>query len=105
MAAKGSSTATLHHAFSGCHFTWTFVFADVKMPLLGADLFAITSRLHASKVNAITDFPHPVLIKQLQEFVIMISYCFIPNLAHVIASLYAALSKKPKIFLSETQQE
>ena len=61
----------------------------------------------ASKVNAIANFPHPTVIKQLQEFVGKINYShhFILYLTHTMEPLYATLTENPKTLLCEMQQE
>ncbi|XP_068240406.1 uncharacterized protein [Palaemon carinicauda] len=59
----------------------------------------VTSYLHrAKKVAAVKDFPPPLTVKALQEFLGMIYYYhrFLPAIATTVAPLYASLKAKPK---------
>ena len=51
-----------------------------------------------SKVAAISGFPQPVHVRQLEEFIGMVNFYnrFIPNIASILRPLYAALSGSPK---------
>ena len=77
------------------------------MEFLGHHISSLDVCPIASKVNTVSDFPRPMTITQLQQFMGLINYyhCFIPNLAHIMAPLYVTLARKPKTLLWETEQE
>ena len=74
------------------------IFGASTIEFLGHDISGDGIRPLPSKVDAVSRFPRPTTVKQLQEFLGMINYYhrFIPNAAEILLPLYHLSSAKQK---------
>ena len=74
------------------------VFGASAVDFLGHDISGDSIRPLPSKVDAVSKFPKPTTVKQLQEFLGMINYYhrFIHNAAGILSPLYRLSSTKQK---------
>ena len=82
-------------------------FGAEKVDFLGHEISKEGVRPMSSKVDAISRFPAPSSVKNLQEFIGMVNYYrrFIPNIARMMTPLNDALKGKPKKLLWEPPQQ
>ena len=74
------------------------LFGATSVEFLGHKITATGVSPLPSKVDAVSSFPRPYTVKELQQFVGLVNYYhrFLPQIAHIMEPLYKSLSGKPK---------